>query len=162
MPIPAGWNRDIAEVLKLALAYVLALPTGWQREREAHSVGVRTFPVVAMASCGYLLLGAPVPFSADSQARIIQGLVAGIGFIGGGAILKSDSHIRGTATAASIWCTGVVGVAVAQGRYTLAVTLSLLNWFTLRFLLPVKSRLDLDLAPGPDNLKPTSSGQVQE
>src|SRR5215471_3545638 len=79
---PQGWD----DVAKLAIAYVIALPVGWHREREAHSVGVRTFPVVAVASCGYVLLGSPsAGMSIEAQSRIIQGMVAGIGFIGGGA-----------------------------------------------------------------------------
>ena len=61
---------------------------GWYRETEAHSVGVRTFPIVAVAACGYVLLSAPPEaMSKEGQSRIIQGLVTGIGFIGGAAIL---------------------------------------------------------------------------
>ena len=137
------WPQGLDDVIKLLIAYLLALPVGWYREREAHSVGVRTFPVVAMASCGYVLLGSPsAHMSADAQSRIIQGLVAGIGFIGGGAILKSDSRVHGVATAASIWNTGVVGASVAQNRYLMAAMLAALNLFALRVLLQVKTRLD--------------------
>src|ERR1035438_2380468 len=79
------WSRDLQDVIKILIAYLLVLPICWYREREAHSVGVRTFPVVAMASCGYVLLGAAsAHMSTEAQSRIIQGLVAGIGFIGGG------------------------------------------------------------------------------
>ena len=139
------WLQGWEDVLKLVIAYFLALPVGWYREREAHSVGVRTFPVVAVASCGYVLLSLPGPtMSLEGQSRIIQGLVAGIGFIGGGAILKSENHVHGTATAASIWCTGTVGCAVAQNRYLLAITLMLLNLFALRVLLPLKQKMDAE------------------
>src|SRR4051812_38457477 len=94
---------------KLLFAYLVALPVGWYRETEAHSIGVRTFPLVAMASCGYVLLATqPGHYSVDAQSRVLQGLVTGIGFIGGGAILKSQHSVHGTATAASIWNTGVV------------------------------------------------------
>ena len=79
--------------------------------------------------------------------RFIQGLVAGIGFIGGGAILKSDNHVHGTATAASIWNTGVIGAAVAQNRYVLAATLTALNLFALLVLLPLKVKLDREPKP---------------
>jgi len=136
---PQGWE----DVIKLVISYVLALPVGWYREKEAHSIGVRTFPVVAMAACGYVLLGTPsANMSPDAQSRIIQGLVAGIGFIGGGAILKSENHVRGTATAASVWCTGAVGAAVAQDRYLLAATLAIMNLLALRILLPLKQKMD--------------------
>ena len=145
MPFAINWPQGLEDVIKLVIAYVLALPVGWYREKEAHSVGVRTFPVVAVAACGYVLLGTPSPhMGPDAQSRIIQGLVAGIGFIGGGAILKSESQVHGTATAASIWNTGVIGAAVAQNRYVLAATLTALNLFALRVLLPLKNKLDRD------------------
>jgi putative Mg2+ transporter-C (MgtC) family protein len=82
--------------------------------------------------------------SPDAQSRVIQGLVAGIGFIGGGAILKTENRVQGVATAASIWNTGVVGASVAQDRYLLAATLSFMNFVTLRLLLSVKKKLDTD------------------
>jgi putative Mg2+ transporter-C (MgtC) family protein len=101
-----------------------------------------------MASCGYVLLASPnAHMVADSQSRVIQGLVAGIGFIGGGAILKTENRVQGVATAASIWNTGVVGASVAQDRYLLAITLAAVNLFTLRFLLGVKKKLDVDEPP---------------
>ena len=79
-------------------------------------------------------------------------MVTGIGFIGGAAILKSENHVRGSATAASIWCTGVLGAAVAQNRYLLAIALMLLNLFALRLLLPIKQRIDSD--------QPSREGQL--
>lgn len=145
-----NWPQGLEDVIKLLIAYLLALPVGFFREREAHSVGVRTFPVVAMASCGYVLLGAVGShMSIEGQSRIIQGVVAGIGFIGGGAILKSDSRVHGVAAAASIWNFGVVGASVAQNRYLLAATLAALNLLTLRLLLPIKTRLDVEPTPSP-------------
>ena len=143
MFLAINWSEGLEDIAKLSIAYILALPVGWYREREAHSVGVRTFPVVAMASCGYLLLAtAGNRFSTDAQSRVLQGLVAGIGFIGGGAILKAEGSVHGTATAASIWNTGVVGAAVAMDRYILAAALAALNLIALRVLLPLKLKLD--------------------
>jgi len=134
----ALWN----DVVRLFLAYVLALPVGWHREQQFHTIGLRTFPLVAVASCGYILLGTAPGYDPQAQSRIIQGLVAGIGFIGGGAILKSGEEVHGTATAASIWTTGVIGAAVAQDRLVLAFFLAALNLITLRVLLPLKLKLD--------------------
>jgi putative Mg2+ transporter-C (MgtC) family protein len=137
------WVQGLEDVKKLAIAYVLALPVGWYREKEAHSVGLRTIPVVAIASCGYVLLGANWDhITPDAQSRIIQGVAAGIGFVGGGAILKSESHVHGTATAASIWNVAALGAAVAMDRYPLAITMALINLFALRVLLPIKQSLD--------------------
>jgi len=137
--LPQAW----ISLIKILAAYLLTLPVGWEREREAHSVGVRTFPIVAMASCGYLLLvsgGDPA-----SQSRVLQGMIAGIGFVGGGAILKEGATVKGTATAASIWSTGVVGAAVAMGRYEIAIILSVLNLITLKVLWRYKQKIGYNL-----------------
>jgi len=144
MNFPIDWqNETVRQMLKLVVAYCLALPVGWWREKEGHAVGVRTFPLVAMASCGYMLVASPLGHpDPTAQSRVLQGLVAGIGFIGGGAILKAEGNVYGTATAASIWNTGVLGAAVAEDRFFLAAVLALLNFFTLRILLPFKLRLD--------------------
>ena len=136
---------DLERAGKLAASFLLALPAGAMGERETHSAGLRTFPMVAMASCGYLLLGQPSGHaSADVQSRIVQGLLAGIGFIGGGAILKTDSHIHGVATAAGIFCTGVVGASVAEDRWTMAVAIALGTFLSMRFLLPLKAKFQVD------------------
>ena len=125
----------------VAVAYLLTATIGWESEREAPGAGVRTFPIVGMASCGYLLL---LGYHSDTaaQSRLLQGLITGIGFIGGGAILKEGTTVRGTAIAASIWNSGVIGAAVAMDHYGTAVTLALLNLFTLAALLPLKKWLD--------------------
>jgi putative Mg2+ transporter-C (MgtC) family protein len=133
------WEREMQDVAKLAASYLLALPVGWYREKEAHSVGVRTFPVVCMASCAWIVLGGA---SVDTQSRVMQGVVAGIGFVGGGAILKSENHVHGTATAASIWNIAAVGAAVGLEHYMVAAMLALLNFVALRLLAPVKRQLD--------------------
>jgi putative Mg2+ transporter-C (MgtC) family protein len=124
---------------------LLALPAGLIGERETHSAGLRTFPLVAMASCGYLLLAQPVGHpNPDTQSRIVQGLLAGIGFIGGGAIFKADDHVHGVATAAGIFCTGVLGAAIAEGRWPMALFLAAMTVVGLRFLQPFKARFAPD------------------
>ena len=125
----------------VAIAYLLTVCIGWESERETHTAGVRTFPIVGMSSCAYLLL---LGTHADSaaQSRLLQGLITGIGFIGGGAILKEGPTVHGTATAASVWNAGIIGAAIAMDHYGIAVTLALLNLFTLRGLLPLKRWLD--------------------
>jgi putative Mg2+ transporter-C (MgtC) family protein len=141
--LPGNWQEIWHNVEHIALAYALTATIGWESEREAESAGVRTFPIVGMASCGYVLLLGPQPDVA-AQSRLLQGLITGIGFIGGGAILKEGTTVRGTATAASVWNAGVIGAAVAMGHYGIALTLAFLNFFTLRALLPLKKRLDRD------------------
>ena len=136
------WTRIFTHLISVTVAYVLALPVGWDREKEVRSAGLRTFPLVAVASCGYMLVAMSILGSgADSISRIIQGLITGIGFIGGGAILKDRGSVHGTATAASIWNTGAIGAAAAFRRYEIAIVLSVINFATLRLLTPLKRSL---------------------
>jgi putative Mg2+ transporter-C (MgtC) family protein len=129
--IDIDWPQITYNLTHLAIAYLLALPIAWNREREVHSAGLRTFPLVAVASCGFMLQGMSVLDSSDAEARVMYGIVTGIGFIGGGAVLKEKGSVTGTATAASIWNTGAIGTAVAWQRYEIALLLSLLNFLTL-------------------------------
>lgn len=135
----------LPHVVALALAYALALPIGWNREREERSAGIRTFPLVAMATCGFIQ--ATERLTADSPeatARIIEGLITGMGFIGGGAILRRDDSVKGTATAASLWITGAIGVAVGVETYDVAIMLSALTVLTLWLLSPLKKMTGAD------------------
>jgi len=143
-PLLIDWHLLWQTLEKLGLAYLLSMPTGWWGEKEGHATGVRTFPIVAMASCGYLLIlhGIPGSDGIAANSRVLQGLVAGIGFVGGGAIVRAGMSVQGTAMAASIWNTGAIGAAVAIGRYEVAIVLAVLNALTLVALVPLKKRLD--------------------
>ena len=72
------------------------------------------------------------------MARIIEGLITGMGFIGGGAILRLEDSVKGTATAASLWVTGAIGVSVGLGSIDVAVMLSIVTIVTLWTLSPFK------------------------
>ncbi|WP_441242115.1 MgtC/SapB family protein [Tardiphaga sp. 768_D3_N2_1] len=131
--------RLLPHLIAMSIAYVLALPIGWNRERAERSAGLRTFPLVALATCGIVqategfLNGHP-----EGTTRIIEGLMTGMGFIGGGAILKDNGSVRGTATAASLWATGATGAAVGLGAHDVAVVISLFTFLTLWLLVPFK------------------------
>jgi putative Mg2+ transporter-C (MgtC) family protein len=132
---------DWVDAAKVAAAYLLTVPIGLNREREEQHAGVRTFPIVSMASCGYMLIVNSLG-DASGSSRVLQGLVAGIGFVGGGAIVKDGPSVRGTATAASIWTAGAIGAACALAHYEIAVLLAVINLFTLWALAPLKKKLD--------------------
>ena len=135
--------RLLPHLIALLAAYALALPIAWDRERSERSAGLRTFPLVAIAACGFvqatetILAGHP-----EGSARIAEGIITGIGFIGGGAIVKHGASVLGTATAASLWATGAVGVASGLGAYDVAVVISILTFVTLRLLKPLKQQHD--------------------
>lgn len=134
---------------KLLLALVLALPVAWEREYVTRMLGLRTLPLVSLAACAFILVGTAVAGADPSaNARLLSGLITGIGFIGGGAILKEKGNVRGTATAASIWGTGVLGVAVGYELYELAVAISVLTLLVLLALTPIERMLCRDKVDG--------------
>lgn len=152
------WADVLKHLLHLAAAYAFAFPIGWDQEKEARSAGIRTFPLVAVASCGFVLVALEVlGRGSQSHARILQGLITGMGFIGGGAILKQASRVRGTATAASLWNIGVVGAAVGYGYYDIGFVLSLINFLTLRFLVPLKDEIGAEPDKDPKGSAPRDS-----
>ncbi len=156
-----NWQLYLSHITRLIVALVLALPIGWDRERTARSAGMRTFSLVSIASCGYMLVGQAVAGdSPEALARVFYGLMTGIGFIGGGAILKEEGIVRGTATAASIWNTGAVGAAVAFNRYEIGIMLSLLNFLIMLIMSPIKAKLSSRSKPSLANDSKTALHKV--
>ena len=89
--------QELTKIIEpLGVTYILTALIGWDREREAHSAGLRTFPIVGMASCGYLLALGGNPNSAD-QSRVLQGLITGIGRVAGQecVIVCNDATVKG-------------------------------------------------------------------
>jgi len=133
------WQIAGANLLRMLLAFALAFPLAWERVNSERNFGLPTFPIVAVASCGYMLIALQMPgANAETMMRTLQGLLGGMGFIGGGAILKSNGSVRGLATAASLWSTGAIGAAVAFRREEIAVVLAIANFLLLRWLKPLK------------------------
>ncbi|MFW2178058.1 MULTISPECIES: MgtC/SapB family protein [unclassified Moraxella] len=140
-----NWKEMLIHTGQMLIAFVLILPIGLNRENSKFSMGLRTFPMVSLASCGFTLVGFGMSGNDDSQiSNVINGVVTGIGFIGGGAILKTDNSIEGTSTAAAIWAAGCVGVAVAMGRLEIAVLVSLMTFLIFYFATPLKETLSND------------------
>jgi putative Mg2+ transporter-C (MgtC) family protein len=132
--------------LLLVIAFVAAFPIAWDRESEERNLGLRTFPLVSVASCAFTLLSFDLSgpaeageLVADARSRVLQGIITGVGFLGAGAIVKQGLTVQGTATAAAVWATSAIGIAVALGHFEIALALSLLGFGTLRFLKPLKA-----------------------
>lgn len=138
------WWQVLDHLWHLVIAYGLAIPIGLDREKSERHFGLRTFPLVAVVACGFMMVGMSVIDSTDGEARIFQGIVTGIGFIGGGAIFKDKDRVSGTASAASIWNTGAIGLAVAFNRFEIAIVLSLMNFLTLLIFGRFKKKLSED------------------
>ena len=135
------WTDSLDHLVHLLVAFVLALPIGWHRGRVERGAGIRTFPLVAMASCAFVqtaisVLGA----GAITQASILQGVITGVGFIGAGAIMRQGDITTGSATAASIWTVGVMGAAVGYGYYDIGLILAAANLAVLMLRTPLSQR----------------------
>jgi putative Mg2+ transporter-C (MgtC) family protein len=126
----------IDTLVAIMAAYLLALPLGWERKiRGTAHIGWRTLPLVSVGACAYLLISRDLYehgiFDEDGPARVLRAMMTGIGFIGGGAILKGEKAVKGITTAASVWTTGAIGASAAYGYYTVAVVLTLTNLFVV-------------------------------
>jgi putative Mg2+ transporter-C (MgtC) family protein len=125
-------QHALDSLVAIVAAYVLALPLGFERKAKgAARVGLRTVPLVSVGTCAYLLISRYLRergiFDADGEARSLRAMMTGIGFIGGGAVLKSAPSaggVHGVTTAASVWTTGAIGASVAHGHYMLAAVLT--------------------------------------
>ena len=134
-----GWHELPGILLSLAVAFVLGIPVGWDRDRQQLGPGLRTYPLLAMGACAYLEIGQfAFRDHIEGQARVFQALVSGIGFIGAGAIIKGRAEVHGLATAVSLWITVSVGIAASYRLFALAAVLSATTLVALRLLKPLK------------------------
>jgi putative Mg2+ transporter-C (MgtC) family protein len=119
-------------VLRLALAFVLALPLGWDRERRSRSAGLRTYPLLSVCACAFLVLAQELAADVSEQADVFYGLLSGIAFVGSGAIVQSPDGARGMNTAVSLWIAGAIGAGVAYGSPQISAALALVTLVALR------------------------------
>ena len=119
--------------LRLIAALFLGGIIGWERERAGKAAGLRTHMLVALASALFVVGGTAAAMSSADLSRVIQGVAAGLGFLGAGTILKrrDESDIEGLTTAAGIWMTAAVGVTAGLGRIGLAALAVFLGWTVL-------------------------------
>ena len=116
--------RQLAHVLlRLLAATLLGALVGMQRERVGKPAGLRTHMLVTLGTAVFVLACSGFGMSSDGLSRVIQGIVTGIGFLGAGSILKLDEErdIQGLTTAAGIWMTAAIGVAVGLGSLGVAL-----------------------------------------
>lgn len=99
--------------------------TAREREATSRSAGLRTCPLVSMPACTFTILAMSIFEDQETQAKVLAGMVAGIEFIGGGAILKYSSQASGTSTAGAIWFTEATGITVGLQRIEIAIALIL-------------------------------------
>ena len=133
-------------LLRLGLAILLGAAIGYERESRDSSAGLRTHMLVALGTALFILVPLQAGMDAEAMSRVIQGLLAGIGFLGAGAVIKqSDSgKVRGLTTAAGIWTTAAIGMTVGLGRETTAIISTVLVIIILSVLLRLERRVAKD------------------
>lgn len=128
---------DVTQITRIALRLLVAAALGgllgYEREQQGKSAGVRTHMLVAIGAALFVLIPQQAGASAADISRVLQGLIAGVGFLGAGAIILGTKQVetRGLTTAAGIWVTAAIGVAVGMGRESTAVLSTLVALFIL-------------------------------
>jgi putative Mg2+ transporter-C (MgtC) family protein len=128
MPLEAQFTA----IFNLFLTGLLSGLVGLDRERLDRPAGLRTHMMVGLGACLFTLLSA-YAFPGSDPARIASQIVVGIGFLGAGTILKREAtgEVHALTTAASIWATAAIGMAVGSGAWFLAIGATLIIWFVL-------------------------------
>ncbi len=139
-----NWSSVLKHSTLIFIALMLSLPIAYNREAFSNGAGLRTYSLVAVATCSYTLLALEVLSGSDGIGKFMAGIVTGIGFIGGGAIMKSkdDAEVNGLADAASIWNMGAMGMAVAWQRFEIAILITMINYAIFRVGHKVKKEVE--------------------
>jgi putative Mg2+ transporter-C (MgtC) family protein len=133
-------------VIRLVAAAIVGAIIGLQRQRAHKPAGLRTHMLVSLGSAVFVLVPLELQVPVGEIGRVVQGVAAGIGFIGAGAILKrtDEGDVQGLTTAAGIWLTAAVGVAIGLGGIGIAVMATLLTWFILSVVARIERWLGRD------------------
>ena len=136
-------------VLRMLLATLLGGLLGYQRERQGKAAGLRTHMLVALGSAFFVLIPLQAGMPLTDLSRVLQGVTVGIGFLGAGTILKqrAPDQIHGLTTAAGLWLTAAVGVAVGMGREASALLGTVLALIILALLPQVEAKVIAQKTP---------------
>ncbi|HET9818408.1 MAG TPA: MgtC/SapB family protein [Rhodanobacteraceae bacterium] len=129
-------------LIRLLGAMLAGAVLGWQRELSDKPAGLRTHILVALGAAIFVVVPEQLAMSPDALSRVIQGIATGIGFLGGGVILKnaSERRIEGLTTAADIWATAAIGVAIGLGGLGIGLIATALVWTVLSVVYRIQAR----------------------
>jgi len=161
----AGVREWTQLVVRLGLAILLGAAIGWEREQKGSTAGLRTHMLVSFGCALFVLVPLQAGMPIVDLSRVIQGIVAGIGFLGIGTIVKTgnETGVRGLTTAAGIWTTAAIGVTVGLGREATAIVATVAVIAILSLLLRIEKRVGTDGgAPGGDPQPAAGSAANEE
>ena len=125
--LPHTLSTDLEIVIRVILACFLGCMIGWERERHGISAGIRTYGAISLGACVFGVLS----LLGTDPSRIAAQVVTGIGFLGGGLIFREGNYVTGLTTAATLWATAAVGVAVSFGFYLIGILTAALIFLLL-------------------------------
>jgi putative Mg2+ transporter-C (MgtC) family protein len=144
-----GTLTDIELAQRLLLAAVLGSVLGLEREWRNKDAGLRTNILIAIGSALFTLMSIELTDGKTGDtSRVAAQIVTGIGFLGAGAIMRTDAGIQGLTTAATIWVNAAIGVAAGGGEYRLALIATFVTLVVLMVLQPIEKYLDERRRPG--------------
>lgn len=129
-------------LLKIILAALLAGLIGMEREKKEVPAGMRTFMLVCIASALATIVSLSYFPNPDSVARVITGLLTGMGFLGAGTIIVARNQVHGLTTAAGLWSMCILGIAVGLGHYFISVVFALIVYFVLKLKTMERKYID--------------------
>ena len=149
--LAAALEGNILLLMHLIGSMLLGMLVGYERSYHGRAAGMRTFSLVCMASTALIAVfgypelwfgGQPINFRmTDGPARVIQGIVTGLGFLGAGVIVREGRSVTGLSTAASIWVAAAIGILVGLGLYVAAIALALLCAFSMSIVVQIEGWL---------------------
>jgi putative Mg2+ transporter-C (MgtC) family protein len=127
---------DLEMFFRIIFACLLGCIIGWERERHRNivSAGIRTYGAISMGACAFGIVGLYLTggdYTHSDPTRVAAQVVTGIGFLGGGIIFRQGDYVTGLTTAATLWATAAVGLAVSVGMYLVSVLTSILIFLLL-------------------------------
>lgn len=121
---------QIEMLLRIIFACLLGGILGWERERHGiYSAGIRTYSAIAIGACTF---GIVALYISHDPSHVAANVITGIGFLGGGIIFRQEgNYVAGVTTAATLWATAAIGLAVAFGLYVIAICTTILIYLLL-------------------------------
>lgn len=141
-------------IRRLITAALLGAALGFEREIRQKDAGLRTNILISVGAALFTLMSIEISGPSGDPGRIAAQIVTGIGFLGAGAIMRTDSGIQGLTTAATVWVNAAVGVAAGGGEYHLAFIATGITLVALLVLQPIERTIARRFAPPPDVAKP--------
>jgi len=131
-----GQNNEGTALVRIVVAALLGGAIGFEREWEGKPAGLRTYAGVAIGAATFTVVGIVVYGPTDSTARLVAQIITGIGFLGAGTILRMQLRVIGLTTAAGMWVTAGIGIAVGYGLYVIGIGTTVAMLVMLRLLDP--------------------------